>query len=74
MRTQSTKHERSGLRLYNLTREKKVSLFLNFIFYLIGLSKLMEASESVAKLSKDLAIKEKELAVTSVKADKVSLK
>ncbi|XP_048155560.1 dynein axonemal heavy chain 8 [Corvus hawaiiensis] len=36
-----------------------------------GLSKLMEASESVAKLSKDLAIKEKELAVTSVKADKV---
>ncbi|NXV02616.1 DYH8 protein, partial [Cettia cetti] len=36
-----------------------------------GLSKLMEASESVAQLSKDLAIKEKELAVTSVKADKV---
>ncbi|KAL2306085.1 hypothetical protein Nmel_003990 [Mimus melanotis] len=36
-----------------------------------GLSKLMEASESVAKLSKDLAIKEKELAVTSAKADKV---
>uniref|UniRef100_A0A8C3TQI8 Dynein axonemal heavy chain 8 n=1 Tax=Catharus ustulatus TaxID=91951 RepID=A0A8C3TQI8_CATUS len=36
-----------------------------------GLSKLMEASESVAKLSKDLAIKEKELAVTSLKADKV---
>ncbi|NXH30788.1 DYH8 protein, partial [Myiagra hebetior] len=36
-----------------------------------GLAKLMEASESVAKLSKDLAIKEKELAVTSVKADKV---
>uniref|UniRef100_H0ZBP9 Dynein axonemal heavy chain 8 n=1 Tax=Taeniopygia guttata TaxID=59729 RepID=H0ZBP9_TAEGU len=36
-----------------------------------GLSKLMEASESVAQLSKDLAIKEKELAVTSIKADKV---
>ncbi|KAF2988285.1 hypothetical protein EK904_001939 [Melospiza melodia maxima] len=36
-----------------------------------GLSKLMEASESVAQLSKDLAIKEKELAVTSAKADKV---
>lgn len=57
----------------HLTRgKKKVSIFLNFIFYLIGLSKLMEASESVAQLSKDLAIKEKELAVTSVKADKVS--
>uniref|UniRef100_A0A8C9NK88 Dynein axonemal heavy chain 8 n=1 Tax=Serinus canaria TaxID=9135 RepID=A0A8C9NK88_SERCA len=36
-----------------------------------GLSKLMEASESVAQLSKDLAVKEKELAVTSAKADKV---
>lgn len=32
----------------------------------------MEASESVAKLSQDLAIKEKELALASVKADKVS--
>ncbi|XP_040838895.1 dynein heavy chain 8, axonemal isoform X1 [Ochotona curzoniae] len=37
----------------------------------IGLDKLMEASESVAKLSQDLAIKEKELAVASVKADEV---
>uniref|UniRef100_A0A8D0Y4U9 AAA+ ATPase domain-containing protein n=1 Tax=Sus scrofa TaxID=9823 RepID=A0A8D0Y4U9_PIG len=35
----------------------------------IGLDKLMEASESVAKLSQDLAVKEKELAVASVKAD-----
>ncbi|XP_053918562.1 dynein axonemal heavy chain 8 isoform X2 [Cuculus canorus] len=37
----------------------------------IGLSKLMEASESVAKLSEDLAVKEKELAVASVKANEV---
>ncbi|XP_027732137.1 dynein heavy chain 8, axonemal [Vombatus ursinus] len=37
----------------------------------IGLSKLMEASESVAQLSQDLAIKEKELEVASVKADQV---
>ncbi|XP_031820772.1 dynein heavy chain 8, axonemal isoform X3 [Sarcophilus harrisii] len=37
----------------------------------IGLNKLMEASESVAQLSQDLAVKEKELAVASVKADEV---
>ncbi|XP_033641432.1 dynein heavy chain 8, axonemal-like [Asterias rubens] len=36
-----------------------------------GLDKLIEASESVSQLSKDLVVKEKELAVASIKAEKV---
>ncbi|XP_021362874.1 dynein heavy chain 5, axonemal-like isoform X1 [Mizuhopecten yessoensis] len=36
-----------------------------------GLDKLVEATESVHELSKELAVKEKELAVASKKADKV---
>ena len=38
-----------------------------------GLDKLIEASESVSQLSKDLVVKEKELAVASIKAEKVCL-
>lgn len=36
-----------------------------------GLQKLVEASESVAELSRALAIKEKELEIASIKADEV---
>ena len=36
-----------------------------------GLAKLVEASESIAELSKELVVKERELAVASNKADKV---
>ncbi|XP_062857915.1 dynein axonemal heavy chain 8-like [Trichomycterus rosablanca] len=37
----------------------------------VGLAKLMEASESVAQLSRDLVVKEQELALASARADKV---
>ena len=36
-----------------------------------GLDQLIEATESVAQLSKELVVKEKDLTVASAKADKV---
>jgi dynein heavy chain len=36
-----------------------------------GLTKLIEATESVNELSKELAIKEKDLAVANIKAEEV---
>lgn len=44
---------------------------LNHSFFCVGLAKLMEAEVSVNELSKELVIKEKDLAVASKKADEV---
>lgn len=38
-----------------------------------GLEKLVEAEKSVSELSKELAVKEKDLAVASKEADQVSV-
>lgn len=44
-------------------------MYSNILF--IGLEKLIEASQQVSKLSEELAVKEKELAIASEKAEKV---
>ena len=47
----------------------KPSKSLTFLF--LGLTKLVEATESVNQLSKELVVKEKELAVASKEAEVV---
>ncbi|XP_055341393.1 dynein axonemal heavy chain 8-like isoform X2 [Paramacrobiotus metropolitanus] len=58
--------------IYKLVYKSKVALFLDLADRMkLGLEKLIEAGESVAQLSKDLVLKERDLAVASAKAEKV---
>ena len=53
-----------------MLKKKDTKWYWN-IYISLGLEKLIEASESVNELSKELAVKEQELAVASKKADAV---
>ena len=55
----------------NIYKERKKLLVEQADRMNTGLNKLLEASESVAQLSKELEVKEKELAVASKEAEKV---
>lgn len=47
------------------------NISLSYYVWFVGLDKLIEASEQVTELSKELAVKEKDLAIASTKAEEV---
>lgn len=60
--------------IYKSVYKSKVAIIADLADRMkLGLEKLIEAGESVEKLSKDLVFKERDLAVASGKAEKVSI-